>query len=72
MNNKKKLRLNVLSVMITSTFVMAIICTFIDVNISYILLATSFVIAVFSYFMRIFWSQVKQLKQKENEKSKIY
>lgn len=68
MNNKKKLRLNVLSAITASTFVMAIICTFIDVRISYILLATSFVVAVFSYFMRIFWSQVKQLKQKENGK----
>jgi uncharacterized membrane protein len=58
----------VLSAITVLTFVIAIIYTFIDVNISYILLATSFVIAVFSYFMRIFWSQVKQLKQKENGK----
>lgn len=68
MNNKKKLRLNVLSAITASTFVMAIIYTFIDDKISYILLAISFVVAVFSYFMRIFWSQVKQLKQKENGK----
>lgn len=68
MNNKKKLRLNVLSAITASTFVMPIIYTFIDDKISYILLAISFVVAVFSYFMRIFWSQVKQLKQKENGK----
>lgn len=68
MNSKKRLRLNVLNAIIAATFTLAVVSTFIDYKISYLLLATSFVIAVFSYFMRLFWSQVKQLKQKENGK----
>lgn len=68
MNSKKTLRLKVLNSIVAITFVVAIIFTFIDVKASYLLLATSFVMAVFSYFMRIFWSQIKQLKQKENGK----
>lgn len=63
MNSKKRLRLNVLNSIVAVTFLVAIVFTFIDVKASYLLLATSFVMAVFSYFMRIFWSQVKQLKR---------
>lgn len=63
MNSKKRLRLNVLNSIVAITFIVAIVFTFIDVKALYLLLATSFVMAVFSYFMRIFWSQVKQLKK---------
>ena len=68
MNSKKKLRLNVLNAIIATTFILAMFSSFIDVKASYLLLTISFVMAVFSYFMRIFWSQVKQLKQEENGK----
>lgn len=68
MNSKKRLRINVLNGMTVVTFIVAMLFTFFDVTASYLLLLTSFVIAVFTLFLRMFWSQVKQLKQKDNGK----
>lgn len=63
MNAKKKLRLKVLNGIVAVSFLLAVFSTFIDVRASYLLLLTSCVVAVFSIFLRKFWSQVKQLKQ---------
>jgi purine-cytosine permease-like protein len=63
MNDKKKIRLRVINTMVAISFVFAIVFTFIDIDISFLLLMFSFITALLSIGLKYFWTKMKYLKR---------
>lgn len=65
---KIKIRENVLNVITVITFLGSVLYSFVNTEISLILLLLSFVIAIFNLLLGIFWNKLNELKRKENGK----
>lgn len=63
MNSKKKLRLTIINIIIVVCFILAIIFSFINKEISFIFLTSSIIATILNILLKKLWVKIKQMKK---------